>query len=63
MKQTTYISTFLCKECGCKMELPRTFTRRREIFHIKTMYCIKCKKETDFIETEEFRDESHRKFW
>lgn len=59
----TYISTFLCKSCGVEMKLPRSFTKRREIFHLKTMYCYKCKIETDFIEAEEFKDEIHRKFW
>lgn len=42
-------SDFYCTECGSKMRLPR-IDRQREPGHIKTMWCYKCKEETDFIE-------------
>ena len=56
-------STLLCKECGCQMTIHRPHFRKRELFHIKTMYCYKCKKERDFIECPEFNDINYGGKW
>ena len=50
-RKAMYYSTLYCKECNSKMIIPRPVNHKRPEGHIKTMYCYKCKKETDFIET------------
>lgn len=43
---------FECTKEGCtaKIQLPRAKSDMREKGHIKTMWCYKCKEETDHIE-------------
>lgn len=43
-------SNMHCKECGAIMPIPRQVCHKRKKNHIKTMYCYRCKKETDFVE-------------
>ena len=43
-------STLTCKKCGLKMTIPRRQSRKRKQGHIKTMYCARCKSESDFVE-------------
>ena len=50
-RKTMYYSTLYCKECNSKMIIPRPVNHKRPEGHIKTMWCYKCKKKTDFIET------------
>lgn len=46
-------SDFICLKCGTNFPLPRV-KRQREKGHIKDVYCIKCKKNTQHIEIREF---------
>lgn len=48
------ISTFKCTECGETIELPRKNGQAREKGHLKTVYCIKCKKDTKHEEIRKF---------
>lgn len=43
-------STLICNECGLRMTIPRRNSRKRKEGHIKTMYCPKCDRSTDFTE-------------
>lgn len=43
-------SNLNCTVCGASMIIPRRQSRRRKEGHIKTMYCYKCDKVTDFVE-------------
>lgn len=48
-----YISQLRCLECNLIMPIPRKKARPREHGHIKTMYCARCQKITDFVENED----------
>ena len=52
-KKSVYYSVLHCSCCNMQMVIPRLNAHKREINHIKTMYCAKCQKTTDFIETEQ----------
>ena len=45
------ISILVCSVCGNEMYIPRRAGRLRPKRHIKTMYCSKCDRKTDFIES------------
>lgn len=50
----TIVHNFICLECGKKgIPVPRKEHRLREKGHIKNLYCIYCKKETQHIEVRE----------
>ena len=51
-RRTTISSDLICSECGSKMIIPRNLNNRREKYHIKDIYCYKCKKTTKHIEVE-----------
>lgn len=44
------ISECRCTICGTVSTVPRNHGRQREVGHIKTMWCWKCKNETDHEE-------------
>lgn len=49
------INTFRCTECGKEgIPISRDQGRQREMGHLKKLYCIYCKKETNHIETRDF---------
>lgn len=45
-----YISTFYCSICGKYMFIPRPYSKKRKIGHIKDMYCYNCRRKRKFIE-------------
>ena len=49
-KQSTYMTDLICSDCGNMMTISRKTCKSRGKFHIKDMYCVKCDKETKFIE-------------
>lgn len=45
------ISKFYCTKCGREgIPIPRKTARKREEGHLKNLYCIYCKEETNHIE-------------
>ena len=49
------ISDFYCTCCGKKgMPAPRKMSKQREVGHLKKMYCIYCKMETNHREIRPF---------
>lgn len=44
------LSDLYCEKCGLKMTVPRQRGNTREKGHLKTMYCVICKVETQFLE-------------
>ena len=54
-RQSFSVSDFYCVRCGGKgMPLPRKDAKRREEGHLKKMYCIHCKMETNHREIRAF---------
>lgn len=43
-------SDLICPDCGIIFTIPRPVNKCREMFHIKTMHCFCCNKESQFIE-------------
>ena len=49
------ISTFKCTECGKEgIPISRRQSNQRESGHLKKIYCVHCKKETNHVEIREF---------
>ncbi len=49
------ISTFKCTVCGKEgIPISRKQSNQREFGHLKKIYCIHCKKETNHVEIREF---------
>ena len=49
------ISTFKCTECGKEgIPISRKQSNQRESGHLKKIYCVHCKKETNHVEIREF---------
>lgn len=44
------LSVLVCSKCGEKMLIPRPEIHLRKEGHIKTMWCARCKRKTDFVE-------------
>ena len=45
------ISEFYCTECGHRgIDIPRRICHQREAGHLKKLYCIYCKKQTNHCE-------------
>ena len=44
------VSTLHCLSCGASMPIPRRIGRLREKNHIKTMWCYRCRRKSQFIE-------------
>lgn len=40
----------ICSECGNRVSIWRKKHKQKEDRHVKTMWCYKCKKETNHIE-------------
>jgi hypothetical protein len=52
---TYTISDFHCTCCGAKgIPVPRKASRQREHGHLKKLYCLPCKAETNHIEVRPF---------
>ncbi|BBH25282.1 hypothetical protein SG0102_02160 [Intestinibaculum porci] len=47
------LSDFYCEDCGIRLTLPRPRNKQRNNGHIKTMWCPRCRRETQFIEVRE----------
>lgn len=55
MNNRMYISDFYCTECGSKnIGIPRFQGKDREPGHLKSMWCMHCKKETNNAEVRGF---------
>lgn len=52
MRKTKFIiSDFYCTQCGERgIEIPRKVNKQKEPGHLKKIYCLKCKKETNHVE-------------
>jgi hypothetical protein len=51
MRGNYFISDFYCTECGNRgIPLSRTKFGKRESGHLKILYCIHCRRETNFAE-------------
>ncbi len=49
------ISTFKCTVCGKEgIPISRKQSNQRESGHLKKIYCVHCKKETNHVEIREF---------
>ena len=49
------ISEMYCTECGKKgIDIPRKVGKEREAGHLKSLYCINCKKVTNHAEVRPF---------
>lgn len=49
------INTFKCTVCGKEgIPITRKQSNQREYGHLKKIYCIHCKKETNHVEIREF---------
>lgn len=48
-------SKLVCSKCGYTTSVFRYKHKLRQNKHIKTMYCFKCKEETDFIENNYYK--------
>lgn len=44
------MSALQCPSCATVIYLPRKRSKLRELEHIKTMYCYKCKEIRDLVE-------------
>ena len=49
-RHSVVLSDLICSECGFKMTIPRRIGAQREKYHIKDLYCVKCKNITKYIE-------------
>ena len=49
------INTFVCTKCGNKgIPISRKQSKQRESGHLKKLYCVHCKEETNHIEIRDF---------
>jgi len=49
------VNTFKCTVCGKEgIPISRKQSNQREFGHLKKIYCIHCKKETNHVEIREF---------
>lgn len=49
------ISEMYCTECGNKgIDIPRKRGREKEAGHLKSLYCLNCKKKTNHVEIRPF---------
>lgn len=54
---------FFCVECGNEgIPIPRGADRKREAGHLKKLWCLHCKKETNHVETKEFTNYDEEQF-
>lgn len=52
---TYTISEFYCTCCGTKgIPVPRKSSKQREQGHLKKLYCLKCKEQTNHAEVRPF---------
>lgn len=62
-RRNSYISDFYCVECGKKgFPLSRKVGQQREPGHLKKIYCLNCKKETNHAELRPFGKYTYEKF-
>ena len=47
------ISKFLCIQCDSSTFLPRKLSKKKELGHLKKLYCLKCKEEVNHLEKRE----------
>lgn len=53
MNKKTIKTDLICPECGSVFPIMRKQSKQKKIFHRKWLFCPKCKKETNHIETKE----------
>ena len=55
MSSKVYISDMYCTHCGNRgLNIPRKINKIREPGHLKRLYCIYCKAETNHVEVRPF---------
>jgi len=54
MKRSTVKTDLMCLICGSVFPISRRVKRQKSEFHIKDLYCYKCKKETKFVELKDY---------
>jgi hypothetical protein len=61
-KQVTF-SEFYCTQCGERgIDIPRRKGAERRAGHLKKLYCLNCKKETNFCECKPFSKYTRHEF-
>lgn len=56
-------SQFYCTQCGKRgFDIPRTNGKAREAGHLKEIYCLTCKKRTNFVEVKPFTKYDYEDF-
>ena len=59
---TFTVSDFYCTVCGCKgIPIPRKASKQRKKGHLKKLFCLSCKEETNHVEVRPF-DYPHEDF-
>ena len=57
------LSDFYCTECGQKgINIARKNGQQREPGHLKKLYCIHCKKETNHVEVRPYGEYNYEDF-
>lgn len=55
---------FYCVSCGEKgLPVVRKYGAERENGHLKKLYCLKCKKETNHVEVKPYTKYDYKDFW
>lgn len=49
-KYETFITELICLECGYVNTIQRNINKKKEIGHIKDLYCPSCKADTKYYE-------------
>lgn len=62
-RQNILPSDFYCTQCGHYIPLVRKSRKQKEPGHLKKIYCIQCKKETNHAEVKSKGDYTYNDFW
>lgn len=54
MRKKVVRTDLMCIDCGNIFPIARTTKHQKNEFHIKDLYCYKCKKITKFVELKDF---------
>ena len=54
MKRQTTQTTLICTECGYIFPIMRNAAKQKKTFHVKDLYCPKCKDVTKHFETKDW---------
>ena len=54
MRRQTTQTTLICTECGYIFPIMRNAAKQKKTFHVKDLYCPKCKDVTKHFETKDW---------